>query len=45
MKTQQRKLILDKRKTVTQQMREQLTKSYMTWGFSYQRTRDAILVK
>ena len=45
MKTQQRKLILDKRKTVTQQMRKQLTKSYMNWGFSYQRTRDAILVK
>lgn len=34
-----------KRKTITQQMREQLTKSYMTWGFSYQRTRDAILTK
>lgn len=45
MKTQQRKLTLSKRKTVTQQMREQLTKPYMVWGFSYQRTRDAILVK
>jgi len=34
-----------KLQTLTQQMRKQLSQPYYKWGFSYKRTKDAVMVE